>query len=254
MYLLYLDDAGSSGNKQENYFVLGGVAVPENSVRWLSYEMEKLAQELFSHSSMNPRMIEFHASEIFSGKTAPWDSIGSKEARKQIILKVLTILSAAYPDIVTFACAVHKNSFSGQDPVLKAFEDISSRFDFFLQRISPGKNGEKGLIILDKSGYESGLQNLAANFREKGNQWGNQLRRIVDTPLFVDSQASRIVQLADHVAYSVFRRYNASDLTYFDPIENRFDKDGAIMHGLVHLQLYKKDCTCPACLTRNKNR
>lgn len=42
MYLLYLDDSGSSGNQNEDYFVLGGVAVPENSLRWLSYELEKI--------------------------------------------------------------------------------------------------------------------------------------------------------------------------------------------------------------------
>jgi len=250
MYLLYLDEAGSSGNKNEEYFVLGGVAVPENSIRWLSYEFEKLAQEISNQFPISSEKVEFHASEIFSGRKAPWDSIDSKPKRKEIILRVLKVLENAYPSIVTFACAIHKNSYANQDPVLKAFEDLSSRFDFFLQRTSPGDSGQRGIIILDKSSYETGLQNLTSNFREKGNKWGNQLRRIAEIPLFVDSQASRIVQLADHVAYAVFRRYNASDLTYFNPIENRFDKSESIMHGLVHLQRYKRDCTCPACITR----
>jgi hypothetical protein len=252
MYLLYLDDAGSPGNRTEDYFVLGGVAVPEKSARWLSYEIEKLAQSTFAGSSTDPRTVEFHASEIFSGRTPPWDTISSRSARKEIILSVLNVLGSAYTSMVTFACAVHKNSFPNQDPVLKAFEDLSSRFDFFLQRISPGNSGEKGLIILDKSSYETGLQNLVSNFRMSGNKWGNQLRRIVEVPLFIDSQSSRIVQLADHVSYAVFRRYNADDLTYFNPIENRFDKSDNIMHGLVHLQLSKRDCTCPACITRRE--
>ncbi len=34
MHLLYLDDSGSVNNLNEDYLVLGGVAVPENSVRF----------------------------------------------------------------------------------------------------------------------------------------------------------------------------------------------------------------------------
>lgn len=35
MHLLYLDDSGSAENKNEAYFVLGGVCVPERNMRWL---------------------------------------------------------------------------------------------------------------------------------------------------------------------------------------------------------------------------
>ena len=37
------------------------------------------------------------------------------------------------------------------------------------------------------------------------------IRHLADTPFFVDSRASRVNQLADHVAYAVFRRYHARD-------------------------------------------
>ncbi len=254
MYLLYLDDAGSATNPTEDYFVLGGIAVPENSLRWLSYEIEKLSQELAKKTSTDARKIEFHASEIFSGKTPPWDYFRVKEQRKDIILNVLNVLTKANSSIVAFACAVHKKSFPALDPVLRAFEDVSSRFDLFLQRISPGVGGLRGLIILDNSSYETGLQNLTAKIRESGNTWGNQLRRISEIPLFVDSQACRIVQLADHVAYATFRRYNANDITYFNCIENRFDHDGHVIHGLAHIQLINKTCTCPACITRRERQ
>ncbi len=44
----------------------------------------------------------------------------------------------------------------------------------------------------------------------------------------------------------------AGDLTYYDCIEGRFDQDptSGVIHGLVHRQLYKRNCTCPACITR----
>lgn len=68
MYLLYLDDSGSAGNKSEQYFVLGGVAVPENSMRWLSHEIEKIAIGLeWAGESQD---IEFHAADIWRAKAA----------------------------------------------------------------------------------------------------------------------------------------------------------------------------------------
>lgn len=246
MYLLYLDDSGSVKNKNEKYFVLGGVCVPEQSVRWLSYEVEKIAINI---DETNPSNIEFHASEVFRGKETPWDSFTKREQRIEIIKQVLQTLINAHQDVKVFACAIHKNSFPNEDPVLKAFEDVSSRFDLYLQRTTLDKK-HKGLIILDKSSYEQGLQNLTRNIREKGNQWGNQLRTLSEVPLFVDSKASRIVQLADHIAYSVFRRYEANDINYFNEIESRFDQDEYAYHGLSHLQVINPHCSCPACLTR----
>lgn len=250
MYLLYLDDAGSAGNKKEDYFVLGGVAVPENSLRWISFELEKYAQEIGSQTSTDPKLIEFHASEIFSGRIAPWNYYRDKEQRKNIIVNVLKVLSRAYPSVVAFACAIHKPSYPSEDPVVSSFEDISSRFDYFLHRVSAGDNGQRGILILDRTSYEAGLQSLTSSIRESGNRWGNQLRKIGEIPLFVDSRACRIVQLADHIAYSVFRRYNANDLTYFNTIESRFDMNDGVIHGLVHKQLISRNCTCPACITR----
>lgn len=192
-------------------------------------------------------MVEFHAAEIFSGKKFPWNQFKEKKDRIQIILDVLRVLDRAYSEIVLFAYAVHKSSFPNEDPVVMAYEDLASRFNIYIENI---QNSQRGLIILDKTSYETGLQNLALSIRRSGNRWGQQLRGIVEVPLFVDSVASRITQLADHIAYAVFRRYEANDLTYFNCIENRFYKRDGIIHGLVHRQMIIKECTCPACITR----
>ncbi len=247
MYLLYLDDSGSVPNKNEEYFVLGGICVPEQSIRWLSHELDAIA---FRIDPTNASNIEFHASEIFGGKIFPWNQFSNKSERVGIIKQVLQSLTSAYQDTVAFACAIHKKSYPHEDIEKMAFEDISSRFDLFLQRISTEKDRKKGLIIIDKSSYEQGLQNLTREIRKQGNTWGNQLRTLCEVPLFIDSKASRLVQLADHIAYSVFRRYESSDLTYFNVIESRFDKVGHLYHGLAHLQTINPDCTCPACISR----
>lgn len=250
MHILYLDDSGSADNPNEEYFVLGGVSVPENSVRWLSHQIETLAEQLSPEGSLD---VEFHASAIFGGREKPWNRYPNKAQRIDIIRSVLLTLQEARSEIVTFACAVHKASYPAQDPVHVAFEDISSRFNHYLGRIT---SNSRGIIVLDKSVHETSLQKLAISFRRSGNTWGSQLRNICEVPLFVDSKASRLIQLADHIAYAVFRRYNASDINYFNCIETRFDSDPNTntIHGLSHLHKNYLTCTCPACLSRRSGQ
>lgn len=247
MHLLYLDDSGSTKNANEDYFVLGGISVPEQSVRWLSHKIESLAETIVPQ---NPSSVEFHAAEIFRGTTFPWNGYSSKEQRINQIKKILQIFEDANSQIVIFSCAIHKQSYPNEDPAIKAYEEITSRFDLYLRRISNEQNTQRGIIILDKCSYETSLVNLASQIRREGNKWGSYTRNICEIPLFVDSKVSRIVQLADHVAYAVFRRYNAGDLNYFNVIESRFDQRDGDICGLIHKQTCNKFCTCPACITK----
>lgn len=176
-----------------------------------------------------------------------------REKRIETIKGVLYQLHDARPGVVIFGCAVHKNSFPRQDPVKLAFEDLSSRFNMFLEHHSDSSEKSRGIIVIDKSSYELGLQNLTVEIRRNGNRWGSQLRSLCEVPLFVDSKASRIIQLADHIAYALFRRYSQDDINYYNCIEDRFDQYEGVIQGLVHKQHYTNSCTCPACLTRKSN-
>lgn len=82
-----------------------------------------------------------------------------------------------------------------------------------------------------------------------GTRWGD-LRNMAEVPLFVDSRASRIVQLADLVAWAVWRRYEHQDTRYFDRVIPKFDSEANVTHGLVHYRPGNMDCSCPACLSR----
>ena len=249
MYLLYLDDAGSPGNANEDYFVLGGVCVYEAQVDWFSREIDKLAAP---YNPIAPEDVEFHASTIFSRRADPWKRLDINEARGAL-KSVLQVVGASYKTTRLFACAIHKKSFPGNDPVELAFEDLCKRFDLFLGRLRSEGEAQRGMLILDKTTRETSLQKLSREFRKVGTQWG-ELKNIADTPFFVDSRASRLVQIADHVAYAVFRRYNTGDAQYFDMIAHRFDAVDGVIHGLVHKQLIQSGCTCPACLSRRLTR
>jgi hypothetical protein len=215
MYLLYLDDSGSADNPKEQYLVLGGISVYERQIHYFTQELDKIAERLVPGKAAT---VEFHASEVFSGRVEPWKSL-TREQRRDLIREVLGVLANAYDTARAFATVVHKASFAPKHPMEVAFEDVCSRFDRFLRRVDG-----KGLIILDESTHATRLLEMAHHFRKLGTQW-DVIRNIVDGPLFVTSRAFRCMQVADHVAYSVFRRYEAKDATYFDVFAKRFDAD-----------------------------
>ena len=217
MHLLYLDDAGSVGNVREQYLVLGGVSVFEAQSSWVTQELDRLAQNI---DPGNPHGVEFHASETYARRSQPWKGLTQEEARGTIE-SVLDVLAHAYDTARAFACVVHKPSFPNQDPMEIAFEDLCSRFDRYLQRLRAVGDRQWGLVILDKSAHETTLQQMSVAFRTLGTSWG-VIRNLADTPLFVDSRASRVIPLADHVAYAVFRRYQSGDTQYLDRIAAKF--------------------------------
>jgi uncharacterized protein DUF3800 len=248
MHLLYLDDSGSIQNANEEYIILGGISVFEIQAYHLAQELERLAETI---DPANPLGVEFHASEIFARRIHPWDKL-SKEEAKGVIKAVLKIIANSSDSTNAFCCAIHKSSFvTTTDHLSYAFEDLCKRFDMYLGNMNFDGERQRGLLILDESSHETVLQNLAINFRKIGTQWGG-IKNLADIPFFVNSKASRIIQLADHLAYAAFRRYNGGDTSYFDIIAHKFYTNDGVIHGLAHKQKKTYNCMCPACMSRRR--
>jgi Protein of unknown function (DUF3800) len=226
MYLLYADESGSVGDPQQRFFVLAGFCVFERQGYWIARELEKIAARF---SSADPASVELHGNPMNTGKGIFRHF--TKSDRIKAIEDALKVLLAAHPGNRLFASVVRKTKVSPRDPVEFAFEQISSRFDHYLTRLHKSGNPQRGVILFDKTTYESTLQSLATDFRTIGHKWG-VIRNFAEVPLFLDSRASRLIQLADLVAYALFRFYESGDDKFFSIIRNRFDSEGGITHGL----------------------
>ena len=55
---------------------------------------------------------------------------------------------------------------------------------------------------------------------------------MAEVPSFIDSRASRIIQLADLIAYGMFRHYEKGDSRFFNVFNGKFDRVGSTVHGL----------------------
>jgi Protein of unknown function (DUF3800) len=248
MHILYLDDSGSVENPNERFFILGGVSVFERGIYHL---IEALDETVRGFDIGDPADVELHGNPMYQGKTAPWKSV-PRPKRVDMMNAALGKLGPKNLSVRLFGVAVDREAVSPRDPVQMAFEEICNRFNLYLMRRnnrSRPEDGQRGLIVMDESKHEKPLQTLARHFRVDGTRWG-QLRNLAEVPLFVDSRASRLVQLADLVAYSLWRRYEYSDGRFFDGLIPYFDSEGGVIHGLVHHKARSVQCFCPACLSR----
>jgi hypothetical protein len=243
MYLLYLDDSGSVQNASDRHVILAGLAVFERQPHWLSARLDAIAGQVWPD---DPSHIEFRGADILGGKKH-WRGV-DREERISAYKDALGILGGS--DLVhLFGATVHKAAISPADPMEHAFEQICNRFDRFLGRLHQAGNTQRGMIILDKSSYETSLQGLARNFRSEGHRWG-QLYNLADVPLFVDSKATRMIQFADMLAHATRRYYEKGDATFFDLFSHRFDAVGGVIHGLTHYTPAGSGCNCLSCRQR----
>jgi len=226
MHLLYADESGSTNDPKQQHFVLAGLSVFERQGFWISTELDNIAAEI---NPADPGSVELHDSPMFGGKNM-WRKI-PKETRVELIKRALGVLANAHVSNRVFGCVINKAAISPNDPVEFAFEQLSSRFDQYLLSLHRANDSQRGLIIFDKSTYETTIQNLAADFRTNGHTWG-VLRNFAEVPLFIDSRASRLIQLADLVAYAIFRNYEFGDNQFYSIIEHRIDSAGGLRHGL----------------------
>jgi len=231
MHLLYLDESGSTSDPKTNHFILAGVSVQERKTHWIEQDLNGIAEKL----ARDAHEIELHGSPMFGGRAA-WRKI-PKQARLDAIASALTV---AFKDghARVFAAIIKKGCSGLEDPVELAFEELCRRFDLHVAAINRSiqkkDQHQRGIIIFDKCSTENRIQHLARTFKYSGHRRG-QTRNYAEVPLFLDSQASRLIQLADLVAYSIFRSYEYGDDSFFDIFRHRIHAQNGQKHGLFEL-------------------
>lgn len=236
LYLLYIDESGNMNDPSQKCFVLAGLCTFERQGYWIARELDKIAERFTRYMPVEAGTtsdIELHGNPMYGGKSF-WHGV-PKEDRINAICDTLRVVRDSHISNRIFASVILKRDPSrigdASDAVEVAFEQIASRFDHFLHRLYNNNDVQRGIMILDKSSYEHTLQSLTRDFREIGCRWGI-INNLAEVPLFLDSKASRLIQIADIIAYAVFQKYQNDNDLFFDIIKERFDQDANIQHGL----------------------
>jgi hypothetical protein len=163
----------------------------------------------------------------------------------------------SWTDARLFADAVDKRTLQpGADIFGQAFETVVTRFHYYLCH-RPGQETYRanklsadhlGLLIQDNNEtVAKTLTSLMRRFHKQGTLWA-RVERIIETPLFVDSSLTSMVQMADLCAYATRRFFENHETDLFDRIFGRFDKaQGGKVVGIRHY-LEGAHCKCKVCL------
>lgn len=181
--------------------------------------------------------MEFHACDLRGGRKV-FRRL-SKLKRNQVINELYTVISGTSKGLTLFAAVIDKPAFRAKHqnrvgPYEGAFEGLSTMFDFFLGRTQRRTgNVVRGIVVFDEArpALSKQIRTQLAKFQASGTKW-TAMKHLIETAFFLDSTASRMMQLADFTAYAVFRWYEANDDRFLKLILQKFDKHGKKLHGL----------------------
>jgi len=153
-----------------------------------------------------------------------------------------------------FGVVIDKTFFDPQRSRLsvdeQAFEQLVSRFEQYLQIISKSSRNNEiyGTLIHDNNDTVSFRHTqLMKNFHRKGTFWIS-IEKIIETPFFVNSELTSMVQLADLCGYAIRRYYENNETNLFDRIKSRIDRKNGKIVGIRHFT--NSECNCEICRNR----
>jgi hypothetical protein len=138
-------------------------------------------------------------------------------------------------------------------PDEQAFEQLVSRFERYLNNISSPSVQQTlyGLLIHDNNETVSKkLTSLMKGFHDRGTLW-TRIPHIIETPLFVNSELTSMVQIADLCAYALRRYLENRENELFRLIFQRADRSGTLTVGVRHFTT--PGCACEICASHRSD-
>ena len=173
-------------------------------------------------------------------------------AERMAVLRAIADAVAGWEDVVLFADAHKKDALSSDQRSRSreyALEQVTSRYNKYLNRTT----GPSAIAVMVHDQHQAESLNLTALFRRwhrEGTTF-TKIPHIAETPLFVDSSLTAMVQVADLAAYGTRRFFDKEEGDLFDRIYPRFDRLGAKLVGLRHYTA-KTACTCRVCVDHGR--
>ena len=188
--------------------------------------------------------------------TEPYVHLTWEERRRAVHVVAETVSNWGFARL--FAECVDKPYF---DPTRnqrsvseQAFEQVVSRFERFLQNYSPRHEpGQRshGLVVHDNNETVARRHtNMMRSFHTAGTLW-TSIDCIIETPMFVDSKLTRMVQIADLCAYALRRYVENGETELFRRVFERADRIGDVAVGVRHFS--PTSCACEICLAHQRS-
>lgn len=171
-------------------------------------------------------------------------------AERRMLVNDIAKMVAKWDYAKLFAECIDKTHFdpskTKQTVDEQAFEQVISRFEQYLVNTSP-KAGPKhhGLIVHDNNQTIAHKHTTLMRHYQREGTFFTDIKRIVETPLFVDSSLTRMVQVADLCCYALRRYLENKETGLFEHVFIRADRVGKRVLGVRHFS--DPTCSCIIC-------
>lgn len=253
MYFFYFDESGSrdpscgtAENPRDHLYVLLAVGMFERQWRPFEREIAHLKLELAHYLArdgvgpLNLAECEVKSNWIRNAKEraqkSPFLASLHEDDRERLVAAYFNQVEARKAVII--AAVIDKRHLHDHvtHEILhkKAYEFILERIQHYMREYH---SKHQALIVMDDTSKQlnQAVALKHAYFQRSGNQ-NVRFDHIVEYPFFTRSELSNGVQLADLLAYNVYRAFKEEDLgyPYFSMLLPRFyrRKDGGVLDGL----------------------
>ena len=174
--------------------------------------------------------------------------------RRELVLELARCVSR-WEFAIVFAEAIDKLHFDsaragGRTISEQAFEQIVSRFEQFLTK--DAQAGTYGVLVHDNNQTVAKKHtDLMHQFHAQGTLWA-KIERIAETPLFVDSRLTRLVQIADLCSYALRRYVENGEEELLGVVSDRAHRFKNKAVGVRHYS--SLTCECSICIAHARRQ
>lgn len=201
MYIFYMDDSGEGGT---HMFTAIGV----HSRHWKEVfaEVIRFRKELRKHAGIYMNK-ELHATKFVSGRGRPSDKHLDKEMRERIFSYALKTLANVGPEKLMLFNVVNRNQEWAYERILNRINRTMEAKDEHAIIISDeGKEGEYTRLVRRLGAYNP----IPSKFGtwDSGPEVSKNIpiSRVIEDPIFRNSEASYLIQMVDFCAYALLRK------------------------------------------------
>lgn len=230
MRFRYIDDSGAEST---GWVVYGWLEMSVDNWHPALRRLLELRKQLHTTYNVSPTT-ELHCTKYFNGRSRISDGhsggyIDPQKLGKDVAQDVLQALGELRKDgIAEFGLVARQTSMKGKNfrrEKAEVYEALVRRWDASLKA-----DNTFGMIHMDGDGtdpaYYQGHRMLKLDSPER--------RRVIEDPLFHDSQRSQLVQAADHVAYFGYRHLLADGRVGVDYWKDHLANDDVTL-GITQL-------------------
>lgn len=171
--------------------------------------------------------------------------------QRQQIIRELADCIGSWADARLFAQAVDLKYLATlppqpQPPYEYAFTEIVQRFEYFLLNRGKSLNNDlRGILVQDNNPTVARkITRMMQQFHRLGTRW-TLINQIVETPFFVDSQLTSMVQMSDLCGYAIRRYFENQESDLLERLSSRFDRTPQRVVGVHHFA--SSSCECRFC-------